>query len=141
MILHLNKTITETEAHKIAQENQAFCIHDGNQFVLITSSSLKEIPPALKSAVSESWVFPNDNQLASRTYKSETREIDFGSFKLGGNTKNTLLIGGPCSVESEEQIRESATFMAGLGNKMFRGGCYKPRTSPYSFPRFRFRKT
>ncbi|MES2588188.1 MAG: 3-deoxy-7-phosphoheptulonate synthase [Bacteroidota bacterium] len=133
MILHLNSAISEQEAQKIAFENQAFCIHDGEQFVLITSSSLKEVPENLKPLVSESWAFPNDNQLASRAYKTQTREINFGSFKIGGNTKNTVLIGGPCSVESESQIRESATFMAGLGLKLFRGGCYKPRTSPYSF--------
>ncbi len=133
MILHLNNSISESEAQKIAAENQAFCFNNGKQFVLITSSSLKEVPEGLKSKITESWVFQNDNQLASREYIKHTREVDFGTFKIGGNTKNTVLIGGPCSVESESQIRESASFMAGLGLKLFRGGCYKPRTSPYSF--------
>ena len=64
---------------------------------------------------------------------NETRIVNFGNISIGGNTKNTVLIGGPCSVESEQQIMESATFMSGLGLKLFRGGCYKPRTSPYSF--------
>jgi 3-deoxy-7-phosphoheptulonate synthase len=133
MILHLNKNISQIEAEKIASNIQAFCIHNGNEFVLITASSLKEIPSEIKSLVNDSWVFPNDNQLASRAYIQETREVDFGDFSIGGTTKNTVLIGGPCSVESEEQINESAKFMSELGLKLFRGGCYKPRTSPYSF--------
>jgi 3-deoxy-7-phosphoheptulonate synthase len=133
MIVHLTKNCSDAEAQKLATENQSFCFHDGNQFVLISSSSIKEIPQNIKEKVAESWVFPNDNQLASRAYKNETREINFGSFSIGGQTKNTVVIGGPCSVESESQIRESATFMASQGIKLFRGGCYKPRTSPYSF--------
>lgn len=132
MILHLKNTSKE-QAEELAAAHQAFCIHDGKQFVLITGSGVKEVPAALKELVSESWVFPNDNQLASRSYLTTTREIDFGKFKIGGNTKNTVLIGGPCSVESESLIRESAQFMSGLGIQLFRGGCYKPRTSPYSF--------
>lgn len=133
MIIHLNKSITNEEAQKLAAQNEAFCYEEANHFVLITSSSVKEVPESLQALTIDSWVFPNDNQLASKAYINGTRKIDFGTFAIGGDTKNTVLIGGPCSVESENQIRESATFMSGLGLKMFRGGCYKPRTSPYSF--------
>jgi 3-deoxy-7-phosphoheptulonate synthase len=49
------------------------------------------------------------------------------------NPKNTIIISGPCSVESEEQIRESAALLKANGLTSLRGGCYKPRTSPYSF--------
>lgn len=132
MIIHL-KDRNREQAELLAAQNQAFCIDNGTDLVLITGSGVKEVPQALQAHAKAHWVFPNDNQLASRAYLSETREIDFGKFKIGGATKNTVLIGGPCSVESESQIRESAQFMAGLGLKMFRGGCYKPRTSPYSF--------
>ena len=44
-----------------------------------------------------------------------------------------MMIGGPCSVESEEQITSSAELMVELGVSTLRAGCYKPRTSPYSF--------
>jgi 3-deoxy-7-phosphoheptulonate synthase len=133
MILHLNSNISANEAQTLAEQVKAICFHDGQQYVFVTASSLKEVPSFLLDKISNSWVLPNDNQLASKIYKEETRTVDFGSFKIGGTTKNTVLIGGPCSVESEAQIMESATFMSGLGLKMFRGGCYKPRTSPYSF--------
>jgi len=63
----------------------------------------------------------------------KTREVNIGNVTIGGNSKSTLLIGGPCSVESEDQIRNSAELLVGLGLTTLRGGCYKPRTSPYSF--------
>lgn len=133
MILHLHKNKTLDEVSQLAVENQSFCFEENGHYVVITGSGVKEVPAAFASDVKEHWVFANDNQLASRSYKSETRTIDFGSFQIGGQTKNTVVIGGPCSVESETQIRTSATFMASEGIKLFRGGCYKPRTSPYSF--------
>jgi 3-deoxy-7-phosphoheptulonate synthase len=54
-----------------------------------------------------------------------------GGVSLG---KDFLLIGGPCSVESEEQIIEVAKAVKLAGANILRGGAYKPRTSPYSFP-------
>lgn len=133
MILHLKDNIDEIEAHSIAKSIEAFCFHNGSEFVLISSSSMKETPSEISNKVSKSWIFPNDNQLASRSYLNKTREINLGDFSIGGNTKNMVIIGGPCSVESESQITESAQFMSSVGIKLFRGGCYKPRTSPYSF--------
>lgn len=133
MIIHINKTYPKDKIERLATENECFCIEESDKYVLISSSSVKEVPISLKEFVEDSWVFPNDNQLASRVYRNETREINLGSFSIGGVTKNTVIIGGPCSVESEAQIKESAAFMSGLGLKLFRGGCYKPRTSPYSF--------
>jgi chorismate mutase/prephenate dehydratase len=51
--------------------------------------------------------------------------------QFGGNTP--VLIAGPCSVESEEMILETARAVARAGGDMLRGGAYKPRTSPYDF--------
>lgn len=133
MIIHLLPNIDENEAKMIASEIKAFHIVENNKQVLITSSSVKEIPVNIEDKVEKSWVFDNDMQLASRKYKNETREVSIGGVKIGGNTKNTLLIGGPCSVESEEQIRTSAKLLKSLNLTTLRGGCYKPRTSPYSF--------
>ena len=133
MIIHLKDQISAIEAGKIAIENQAFHIVYNNKNVLITGSGLKEIPLELESKVDQFWVFPNDMQLSSKKYQSEKREVQIGKIKIGGTTNNTVLIGGPCSVESEEQIRESSELLVSLGLSTLRGGCYKPRTSPYSF--------
>ncbi len=53
-----------------------------------------------------------------------------GVIELG---RETVLIAGPCAVESQQQIRDSAKLVASAGARLLRGGAYKPRTSPYSF--------
>jgi 3-deoxy-7-phosphoheptulonate synthase len=100
---------------------------------LITGSGVKNVPDSLEKSTEQYWVFPNDMQLASKAFNAKKREIKLANVTIGGETKNTILIGGPCSVESEEQIRSSAELLKGLGLTTLRGGCYKPRTSPYSF--------
>lgn len=133
MILHLKEQISAQEAQQLAIENQAFHIVYKNKNVLITGSGVKEVPTAIETKVDQFWVFPNDMQLSSKNYQSEKREVKIGKIVIGGSTKNTVLIGGPCSVESEEQIRSSSKLLVSLGLSTLRGGCYKPRTSPYSF--------
>ncbi|MDH4474163.1 MAG: 3-deoxy-7-phosphoheptulonate synthase [Fluviicola sp.] len=133
MILHLKDTISAVEASRLAEQYKAFHVVSNNTNVLITGSGVKEIPDGLEDKVAEHWVFPNDMQLASRSYRNETREVTIGNTTIGGKTGNTLIISGPCSVESEEQIRQSAALLKANGLTSLRGGCYKPRTSPYSF--------
>lgn len=133
MILHLKQNLSQNQMQEIAGKLNAFHIHSGDRDVLITSCSMKEIPSSIEEYVDKSWVFSNDIQLASRSYINRKREVSIGDIKIGGDQNNTILIGGPCSVESEEQIRSSAKLIADLGLSTLRGGCYKPRTSPYSF--------
>jgi 3-deoxy-7-phosphoheptulonate synthase len=133
MIIHLKKTVSSVDAARLAAENKAFHLVSQDTHVLVTGSGVKEVPAALEAVTEEHWVFPNDMQLASRSYRTETREVKVGNVTVGGKTGNTILISGPCSVESEEQIRESSELLKSLGLTSLRGGCYKPRTSPYSF--------
>lgn len=133
MIIHLKASVDQVFAKNLAQEIKAFHIVYNNTQVLITGSGMKEVPESLEKYTEQFWVFPNDMQLASRKYQSQKREVKFGNVTIGGNTNNTILIGGPCSVESEDQIRSSAQLLMKLGLTTLRGGCYKPRTSPYSF--------
>jgi 3-deoxy-7-phosphoheptulonate synthase len=132
MIIKLKSTLSGAQAEQLAAAHQAFHIFDGAH-TLITGSSMKEVPAGLVEHTDASWVFPNDMQLASRDYNPETRTINFGATTIGGQTKHTMLIGGPCSVESEEQIESAAQLLKSLGLNTLRGGAYKPRTSPYSF--------
>lgn len=133
MIIELKASVSIDQAKELAQSNKAFHIVDQEKNILITSSGLREVPDALESVTEKFWTFKDDIQLASREYKEQTRKVTIGSVTIGGDTNNTLLIGGPCSVESEEQIRQSAELIKSLGLTALRGGCYKPRTSPYSF--------
>lgn len=132
MIIHLKKSIGQEKANEIAVSENAFLINEAERFVLITGSGQKETPIDA-SYIEETFVFDSDIQLASRKYKSQTREVKIGNVKIGGSTKNTIMIAGPCSVESEEQITTSAKLLVDNGLTTLRGGCYKPRTSPYSF--------
>lgn len=133
MIIHLKSTVSAQQAAQLAAANKAFHIVSDGKNVLITGSGVKEVPTGLHDFTDEHWVFANDMQLAARSYRPTTREVTIGNVTVGGNTKNTIIISGPCSVESEEQIRESAALLKANGLTSLRGGCYKPRTSPYSF--------
>lgn len=70
-------------------------------------------------------------KLASRTFQPMDTVIDVDGHKIGGG--NLTIIGGPCSVESEDQIMSIARSVKKSGAHILRGGAFKPRTSPYSF--------
>lgn len=133
MIIHLKKTVSQEQANTLAENHKAFHIEEDGIQVLITGSGVKEVPADLVEFTANNWVFANDLQLASSNYKKEKRTVKIGNVTIGGTTGNTLLIAGPCSVESEEQIRQSSELLVKNGLTTLRGGCYKPRTSPYSF--------
>ena len=68
---------------------------------------------------------------ANRQFHPQDTVIDIGGVKIGGG--NFQIIAGPCSVESREQISEVAAAVKDAGACLFRGGAFKPRTSPYAF--------
>jgi len=71
-------------------------------------------------------------KLASRHFRPEGSEVQLGKgVSVGG--REVVVMAGPCSIESGEQIETIATRVASLGAKVLRGGAFKPRTSPYSF--------
>ncbi|MGQ0722754.1 MAG: 3-deoxy-7-phosphoheptulonate synthase [Candidatus Eiseniibacteriota bacterium] len=70
-------------------------------------------------------------KLASRDYRPERTTIPIGKVTVGA--KRVVVMAGPCSVESRAQCFTIADEVAKAGASMFRGGAFKPRTSPYSF--------
>ena len=70
-------------------------------------------------------------KLASRTFKPERSLVSLGDFRIGGD--EVIVMAGPCSAETEEQVEASASAVAKAGAKVLRGGAFKPRSSPYSF--------
>ena len=68
---------------------------------------------------------------ANRKFHPTDTVIDIGGRKIGGG--NFQIIAGPCSVESKEQVCEIARDVKAAGAGLYRGGAFKPRTSPYSF--------
>jgi len=132
MIIELKEN-ARAHAATLAEQAKAFHITYLNKSYLITGSGLKEVPATLEAFTENHWVFANDIQLASRKFQDQKREVAIGNTVIGGQTNNTILIGGPCSVESEEQLRSAAELLVSMGLTTLRGGAYKPRTSPYSF--------
>jgi 3-deoxy-7-phosphoheptulonate synthase len=70
-------------------------------------------------------------KFASRSWKREDTVVSVGDVRIGG--RDLVVMAGPCSVESAEQIRASAEAVAAAGGQILRGGAFKPRSSPYSF--------
>ncbi|MBZ0272919.1 3-deoxy-7-phosphoheptulonate synthase [bacterium] len=70
-------------------------------------------------------------KLTSRTFQKDNTIVDVGGVPIGG--EEVVVMAGPCSVESEEQIETIARAVAAAGARILRGGAFKPRSSPYSF--------
>src|SRR5579862_6101514 len=70
-------------------------------------------------------------KLASRTFKPEGTVVTVGDVRIGGD--EVIVMAGPCSAETEQQVRTTAAAVRRAGAKIFRGGAFKPRSSPYSF--------
>lgn len=70
-------------------------------------------------------------KLASRDFHPDDTIIEIKGVKIGGS--NLVIMGGPCAVESPEQIDEIARLVKAAGGQVLRGGAFKPRTGPYSF--------
>jgi len=81
--------------------------------------------------VSDVYRVTTPYKFASRTWKKENTIIDVAGLPIGG--EELIVMAGPCSVESEEQIESSAAVVAASGAQILRGGAYKPRSSPYAF--------
>ena len=70
-------------------------------------------------------------KLVSRVFKPDDTIVEVNGVKFGGT--NVGMIAGPCSVETLEQVDETARKLSECGVKILRGGAFKPRTSPYAF--------
>lgn len=70
-------------------------------------------------------------KIVSREWHKHDSIIDVGGVPIGGN--QVQVIGGPCSVETQEQMDISAQHVSAAGCRLMRGGAFKPRTSPYTF--------
>ncbi|MEF8794920.1 MAG: bifunctional 3-deoxy-7-phosphoheptulonate synthase/chorismate mutase [Salinivenus sp.] len=98
-----------------------------------TNGHARPAPASTADALSR----PDDGD-ADRSYPEVARDdttdrtvVRIGDVEIGG--ADPVLIAGPCSVESREQILRTAEAVAEAGGRLLRGGCFKPRTSPYSF--------
>jgi 3-deoxy-7-phosphoheptulonate synthase len=81
--------------------------------------------------VADAHRIPEPFKLASRSFRRDTSVIRVGDVDIGGSA--VVLMAGPCTIESEEQMLRTAEAVRAAGARVLRGGAFKPRTSPYSF--------
>jgi len=86
-----------------------------------------EALPAVERAV----LILKPYRFASREYRPEKSVVKVGDVVIGG--EGFVMMAGPCTVESEEQLMETARAVKAAGATVLRGGAFKPSTSPYSF--------
>ena len=139
MIVVMEKNATAEQVRHMADRVQALGLKahviEGEERTVIAAigdkrDSMKE---SLESGSGVSKVVPilAPYKVASREVKPEPTLVARGSLEVGAGKLG--VIAGPCSVESEEQIMESARAVKAAGATALRGGAFKPRTSPYSF--------
>jgi 3-deoxy-7-phosphoheptulonate synthase len=139
VVIVLDKNVTDDQYENVVKhlEDFGFAVHKstGVQQIVLGAIGVKPDFDIRKvkilEGVAEVYRITEPFKLASRTFKKEDTVISIGDVKIGGN--EVVMMAGPCSVESEEQIFKLAEIVSKTGAKILRGGAFKPRTSPYSF--------
>ena len=114
------------KAHPIPGANRTAIGITGHQQKAADPEVLENFP-GVKEVIRVSHAY----KLVSREAKPDDSIINVGGVDVGGN--GIVVVGGPCAVESLDQTRAIAEGIKSAGGQLFRGGAYKPRTSPYSF--------
>jgi len=140
VIIVMKKSATESQIENVIQwiESVGYKAHPsrGVERTIIGAVGDERGKAYLKFAESLSGVekivpILKPYKLASRESKEGNTMIEVGDVKIGG--PRFVVMAGPCSVESEEQMMEIAYTVKKGGAHILRGGAFKPRTSPYSF--------
>ena len=131
MIIQLRKNISDSQIEAMAAAYEGVVVNYESNVLVVTPSAIKNIDSKFDDIIEKNWVLDSDIQLSSRKFKNETRKISIGSFTSG--SAQTLLTIGPCGVEGEEMLEQTAKLIVEHGLSSIRAGAFKPRTSPYSF--------
>jgi 3-deoxy-7-phosphoheptulonate synthase len=99
--------------------------------VIGPEDSIREKPIAAIPGVASVTPVLKPYKLVAREFRGMNSEVKIGNVVIGGG--EIVMMSGPCSVESREQITGIASEIKKSGAKILRGGAFKPRTSPYSF--------
>jgi 3-deoxy-7-phosphoheptulonate synthase len=139
MIIQLTPSIEERQRHDILNAVKAVGwsstevkTQSGHYLVCIGSKDFDIRMIGKLSGVSDVHRVSDAYKLVSRRWKVDASVIDLGD-GVSIQEGDVSLMAGPCSVESESQLRATAAFLQSNGVKILRGGAFKPRSSPYSF--------
>jgi len=140
MIVHMSQSATSEQIEQVTERIRALNrrphVRRGERTVIgvpgLGDGGRQELE-ALRAAPGVESVRPPEHPypLAGRLPGQGRTVVEAGGVRFGGG--EVVVIAGPCSVESREQLSETARAVAAAGASMLRGGAYKPRTSPYDF--------
>ncbi len=139
MVVVMNENATEEQIQAVVTRlnEMKFEIHRSNgvnQTLLGAIGDKRSVDPRnfeLMEGVHEVLRITTPYKLASRAFHPEDTMIKIRDIEIGGKT--IVVMAGPCSVETPEQVENVAAAVKKAGAKILRGGAFKPRTSPYSF--------
>jgi 3-deoxy-7-phosphoheptulonate synthase len=138
MVVVMQERATEAEIQSVIAQliEMGFDVHrsTGSSRTVIGAVGNGNSDPQLlevQPGVHEVLRITEPYKLASRTFKPENTVVTVGDVRIGGD--EVIVMAGPCSAESEEQVEATAAAVKKAGAKILRGGAFKPRSSPYSF--------
>jgi 3-deoxy-7-phosphoheptulonate synthase len=140
MIISMRKRASKEEVDHVCERIRefGFKVHSivGEERVVIGAVGVGDVTPCLESleampSVESAVRISAPYKFVSREFKRERTQIRVDGATVGGD--DFIVMAGPCSVESEKQIMETAEAVAAAGARVLRGGAFKPRTSPYDF--------
>ncbi|MFA6981088.1 MAG: 3-deoxy-7-phosphoheptulonate synthase [Ignavibacteriaceae bacterium] len=139
MVIVLEKNVADKQIENIIKhlEDFGFAVHKSTGVEQIVLGAIGVKPDfdtrnvKIIDGVAEVYRITEPYKLASRSFQKENTVITIKGIPIGGN--EVMMMAGPCSIESEEQIFALAEIVSKSGAKILRGGAFKPRTSPYAF--------
>ena len=140
MIISMRKHASKEEIDHVCDRIRefGFKVHSivGDERVVIGAVGVGDVTPCLEMLEATPGVegavrISAPYKFVSREFKPQRTRIRVNGAEVGGD--EFIVMAGPCSVESEKQIMETAEAVGAAGAKILRGGAFKPRTSPYEF--------
>ncbi len=141
MVIILEKNATQEQINNIKQHllDFGFQVHESKGVEQTVLGAIGVKPDfdirkvKILDGVHDVYRVTEPYKQASRSFHPENTIIELNNYIRIGDPKQVVMMAGPCSVESEEQIFKLAKIVSENGVKILRGGAFKPRTSPYSF--------
>src|SRR5690349_3254305 len=139
MVIVMEKHTAEANIEHVMSEltSRGFDVHrstGSDQTILGVVGDVASIDPRefeLFDGVQEAVRVSEPYKLSSRTWRREKTIVNARGVEIGGD--KVVVMAGPCTIENETQLFETARRVARSGARVLRGGAYKPRTSPYAF--------
>ena len=140
MIISMKLHATREEIDEVRKqvEHFGYKVHsiEGEERVVIGVVGVGDVTPCLESVEAMPQVenvvrISAPYKFVSKEFRAGRTRVRVNGTEIGGD--EFIVMAGPCSVESEEQIMRAAEGVARSGAKILRGGAFKPRTSPYDF--------